>query len=75
MSACFVGFGGALASISRPSTLHDLNKPQLSSTDVEREADLKQANGKLYTVESSLWEKSCPAVANGAASSVVRWAS
>ncbi len=50
----------------------DLNKPQLSKTDAEREADLKQVNTKLYTVEKGLWEKSCPAVANGSAETVVR---
>jgi len=50
----------------------DLNKRPLSSTDAERDADLKQVNTKLYTVEKGLWEKSCPAVANGPGSSVVR---
>jgi hypothetical protein len=29
----------------------DLNKPQLSMTDAEREVELTQLNGKLYTVE------------------------
>jgi hypothetical protein len=43
----------------------DLDRPLLSITDAEREADLTQVNTKLYTVEKGLWEKSCPAVANG----------
>ncbi len=35
-------------------------------------AKLMRLNGKLYTVEKSLREKSCPAVANGLTGSVVR---
>ncbi len=50
----------------------DLNKRPLSSTDAERDADLKQVNAKLFTVGRALWEKSCPAVANGSAETVVR---
>ena len=51
----------------------DLKSPLLSSnTDAEREAELTQLNGKLYTVEKAQFAKSCPAVANGPASSVVR---
>ena len=49
----------------------DLNKPQLSMTDAEREAELTQLNGKLYTVEKAQFDKSCPAVANGSAGSIV----
>jgi hypothetical protein len=50
----------------------DLNKPQLSSrTDAEREAALRQLNGKLYTVAKAQSDKSCPSVANFPPSSVV----
>ena len=43
----------------------DLNTPLLSSnTDAEREAELTQLNGKLYTVEKAQFAKSCPLVAN-----------
>ena len=38
----------------------------------EREAKLTQLNGKLYTVAKVQSDKSCPAVANGPAGSVVR---
>ena len=51
----------------------DLNKPQLSlKADGEREAQLTQLNGKLYTVEKAQFDKGCPAVANASPSSVVR---
>jgi hypothetical protein len=51
----------------------DLKSPPLSSnTDAEREAELTQLNGKLYTVEKAQFNKGCPAVANGPAGSVVR---
>jgi len=51
----------------------DLNSPQNSSrADAEREAELTKLNGKLYTVAKAEFDKSCPLVANGAASSVVR---
>jgi hypothetical protein len=50
----------------------DLNKRPLSSTDAERDDELKQVNAKLYTVEKSLWEKSCRVVANAPMGSVVR---
>ena len=43
-----------------------------SKTDAERDTELTQLNGKLYTVERALWEKSCPAVANGPVGSIVR---
>jgi len=49
----------------------DLNKPQLSVTDAEREAMRAQLNGKLYTVEKAQFNEGCPAVAN-ASPSVVR---
>ena len=43
----------------------DLKSPLLSSnTDAEREAELTQLNGKLYTVEKAQFAKSCPLVAN-----------
>ena len=51
----------------------DLKSPLLSSnTDAEREAELTRVNGKLYTVAKVQFDKSCPAVANGPAGSVVR---
>ena len=43
----------------------DLKSPLLSpNTDAEREAELTQLNGKLYTVEKAQFAKSCPAVTN-----------
>jgi hypothetical protein len=43
----------------------DLKSPLLSpNTDAEREAELTQLNGKLYTVEKAQFAKSCPLVAN-----------
>ena len=50
----------------------DLNKPQLSMTDAEREAVRAKLNGKLYTVEKAQFNKGCPVVANGPTGSVVR---
>jgi len=50
----------------------DLNRRSLSSTDAERESDLKQVNGKLYTVAKAQFDKQCPTVATGATGSVVR---
>jgi len=41
-------------------------------TDAERQAELTQLNGKLYTVQKAQFDKSCPAAANGPAGSVVR---
>ena len=43
----------------------DLKSPLPSSnTDAEREAKLKQVNGKLYTLAKAEFDKSCPLVAN-----------
>jgi hypothetical protein len=51
----------------------ELNKPQLSSrVDAERETELTQVNGKLYTVAKAEFDKSCPAVADAPSSLVVR---
>ncbi len=52
----------------------DLKSPLRSSstTEAQRDAELTQLNGKLYTVAKALWEKSCPAVATGATGSDVR---
>ena len=51
----------------------DLKSPLLSSnTDAEREAELTQLNGKLYTVAKAEFDKSCPAVADAPMGSVVR---
>ncbi len=52
----------------------DLNTPQLSMTDAQREAALTQLNGKLYTVAKAQFDKQCPAVANGSAGSVINQA-
>ncbi len=51
----------------------DLNAPFLfSKTQAQREDELTQLNGKLYTVAKAQFDKSCPAVANGPTGSVVR---
>ncbi len=51
----------------------DLTTPFLSSkTQAQREGELTQLNGKLYTVAKAQFDKKCPAVANGSAGSVVR---
>ncbi len=50
----------------------DLNTPLLSKTDAEREAELTQLNGKLYTVAKAQFDRQCPVVATGATGSVVR---
>jgi len=51
----------------------DLNAPFLSSkTQAQREGELTQLNGKLYTVAKAQFDKRCPAVATGATGSVVR---
>jgi hypothetical protein len=51
----------------------DLNTPLLSSnTDVQREAEISQVNGKLYTIAKVQSDKSCPLVANAWPSSAVR---
>jgi hypothetical protein len=51
----------------------DLNTPLPSSkTQAQREAELTQLNGKLFTVAKAQFDKSCPAVATGPAGSVVR---
>jgi hypothetical protein len=50
----------------------ELTKPQLSlKTDAQRQNELAQLNGKLYTVAKAEFDKSCPAVADGPSSSVV----
>ncbi len=52
----------------------DLKSPLRSSsmTEAQRDAELTQLNGKLYTVAKAQFDKGCPAVANGPAGSVVR---
>ncbi|HUJ38795.1 MAG TPA: hypothetical protein VLW88_14095 [Hyphomicrobium sp.] len=51
----------------------DLNAPFFSSkTQAQREGELTQLNGKLYTVAKAQFDKQCPAVADGSAGSVVR---
>ena len=50
----------------------DLNTPLLSKTETQRDAELTQLNGKLYTVAKAQFDKSCPAQVNGPAESVVR---
>ncbi len=50
----------------------DLNTPLLSKTQAQREAELTQLNGKLYTVAKAQFDKRCSAVATGPMGSVVR---
>jgi hypothetical protein len=51
----------------------DLNAPMLSSiTEAEREAELTQLNGRLFTIAKVQSDKSCPLIANAPPSSVVR---
>ncbi len=52
----------------------DLKSPLRSSsmTEAQRDAELTQLNGKLYTVAKAQFDKGCPAVATGPASLVVR---
>jgi len=59
---------------TRPLAVRDdLNTPLLSSkTDAQREAELTQVNGKLYTIAKAQSDKSCPLVANAPPSPVVR---
>ena len=51
---------------------NDLKSPLVSMTDAEREGELTQLNGKLYTVAKAQFDRQCPAEANGSAGSVVR---
>ena len=52
-----VGVGAAL--VSAPGArADDLNKPQLSKADVEREAELTKLNGNLYTVAKAQFVRS-----------------
>ncbi len=72
--------------IAPPSTLKeapllaqrdDLTTPYLSpKTQAQREAELTQLNGKLYTVAKAQFDMKCPAVATGPTGSVVHmtWA-
>ncbi len=52
----------------------DLKSPQRSSstTEAQRDAELTQLNGKLYTVAKAQFDKQCPAVATGETGSVAR---
>ena len=51
----------------------DLNAPFLSSkTQAQREGELTQLNGELYTVAKAQFDKQCRAMANGPMGSVVR---
>ncbi len=51
----------------------DLTTPYLSpKTQAQREAELTQLNGNLYTVAKAQFDKRCPAVANASQSEVVR---
>ncbi len=51
----------------------DLTTPYLSpKMQAQREAELAQLNGKLYTVAKAQFDKQCAAVANGPAGSVAR---
>ena len=46
--------------------------PRSPQERTERGAKLTDLNGKIYTVAKAQFDKSCPAVANGPAGSVVR---
>ncbi len=52
----------------------DLTTPLRSSsmTEAQRDAELTQLNGKLYTVAKAQFDMKCPAVATGPTGSVVR---
>jgi hypothetical protein len=50
----------------------DLNTPLLSSKTDEREAELMQVNGKLYTIAKVQSDKTRPLVAIAPPSTVVR---
>jgi hypothetical protein len=51
----------------------ELKSPLLpTNTDTEREAELTQLNGKLYTVAKAQSDKSCPLAASAPSGSVVR---
>jgi hypothetical protein len=51
----------------------ELKTPLLpTNTDTEREAEVTQLNGKLYTVAKAQSDKSCPALGTGSAGSVMR---
>ena len=52
----------------------DLKSPLRSSsmTEAQRDAELTQLNGKLYTVAKAQFDRRCPAVANASQSEVVR---
>ena len=51
----------------------ELNTPLPSSkTQAQREAELTQLNGKLFTVAKAQFDEGCPAVATEPAGSVVR---
>ncbi len=52
----------------------DLKSPLRSSsiTEAQRDAELTQLNGKLYTVAKAQFDKKCPALAVGPMGSVVR---
>ena len=74
-SWCLAHFPALISLNRRVCSLseNDLNKPQISSrADAQREAELAQLNGKLYTVAKAEFDKSCPAVATAPSSSVVR---
>jgi hypothetical protein len=55
-----------------PGRRDDLNTPLLSSNTDEREAELTQVNGKLYTIAKLASDKGCPLVASAPPLSVVR---
>ena len=50
----------------------DLATPLRSNTDAQREAELTQVNGKLYTIAKVQSDKSCPLVAGARPASVMR---
>ncbi len=52
----------------------DLKSPLRSSsmTEAQRDTELTQLNGKLYTVAKAQFDMRCPAIATGPTGSVVR---
>jgi hypothetical protein len=50
----------------------DLDTPLRSNADAQREAELTQVNGKLYTIAKAQSDKSCPLTAGAWPLSVVR---
>jgi hypothetical protein len=51
----------------------ELSKPQLSiKTDAERQAEVAQLNGRLYSLAKAQFDKGCPAMATAGNGRFVR---